>query len=60
MNYTNEDLDDYAYDVYVDRIICSKDFEECKYKNIDSDCLLVEPHRRCWFVSVCPDGKERR
>ena len=54
-----EDQDDYMWDAFVDRIICSKDFEECMHKDGNSNCLAKPPVERCWFKTVCPLNKER-
>jgi len=55
---------DTAYDEKVDRIIGSKDFNECKHKDASSNCLEQEKKSeiltRCWHIKNCPVGYERR
>ena len=59
--------DDSAYDMMVDDIICSDDFENCKHKDKDSNCKLYKPLSgavhcltcRCWHMKDCPMGFRR-
>lgn len=46
-------------DEWKDIIIMSEDFENCEHKGEDDNCLLTERNPKCWYVQVCPDGKER-
>jgi hypothetical protein len=47
------------YDDWVDRILMSEEFQNCKNKDEEDECLLTEGHPKCWHIDECPDGKER-
>lgn len=46
------------YDVQVDTIICSKDFELCLYRNTEDSICSLE-NSKCWHISKCPAGYGR-
>jgi len=55
---------DKSYDEFVDRVICSEDFKNCKYKNQNDECM---PYYReyykfklCWYIKECPKGYLRK
>ena len=54
------------YDERADRIIASKDYNECRYIDNEGNCRLKEQavgilkgKTRCWHVIYCPEGKRR-
>ncbi|MDP2909846.1 MAG: hypothetical protein Q8N69_02120 [bacterium] len=51
-------MDD-PYHEFIDRIICSDDYEKCRQKDEEGTCLASKSRTKCVHLFTCPAGYKR-